>query len=244
MQPLILYSVFRETYHTMKNLLSLYITAFCIFSATAQNRTVDVGSFDDLSLGIAAKLYLTQGNNEKVEIECDDERFNEIEFDYSGDKLVIKNRDKWNWKSSGKSEITIYITMKEINRLSVSGSGDLIGKNKIKTDDLTLSVSGSGDIKLDVDSEEMDLRISGSGGISLNGSSSEMDARISGSGKVKAEDMEVKVFKASISGSGTCYITALEEINANISGSGTVYYSGNPDKVISNSSGSGKVRKI
>lgn len=228
----------------MKNLLTLFVTTLFVFSASAQRRTVDVGSFDNLSLGVAATLYLTQGNNEKVEIECDDDRFDEIEFDYSGDKLVIKNEDKWSWFSSSKSKVTIYVTMKDISRLSVSGSGDMIGKNKISTEDLELNVSGSGDIELELSSDEVDLRISGSGSVRLNGTSNKMDARISGSGKVKAEDMEVKRFKASISGSGTCYITASEEINASISGSGTVYYSGNPDKVVSNSSGSGKVRKM
>lgn len=228
----------------MKKILTLSITLFFILSLTAQRRTVDVGSFDNLSLGISATLYLTQGDNEKVEIDCDDDRFDEIEFDYSGSRMSIKNESKWNWNSSRKSDVTIYITMKDIERLTVSGSGDLIGKNEIRSEDLDLNVSGSGDIELDLICKSIDARISGSGSIRLNGNSEEMDAKISGSGKVKAEDMEVKVFKASISGSGTCYITASEEIIANISGSGSVYYSGNPDRVNSNSSGSGKVRKM
>jgi hypothetical protein len=228
----------------MKNILALFTALLFTFSAAAQKRIVDVGSFTELSLGISATLYLTQGDDEKVVVDCDDDDFEDIEFDYSSGKLTIKNKDKWSWSWSGGSDVDIYITMKNIDRLSVSGSGDIIGKNKINTDDLSLSISGSGDMDLDVSSEDVDVRISGSGSVLLNGESDKMDARISGSGKVKAEDMEVKVFKASISGSGTCYITASEEVNASISGSGTVYYSGNPDKVVSNSSGSGKVKKM
>lgn len=228
----------------MKNIFTLLLALFFTTVLSAQKRTIDVGSFTSLSLGVAATLHLTQGEDEKVVIDCDDDRFDEIEFDYSGDKLVIKNEDKWNWKSSRKSDVDIYITMKNIERLSVSGSGEIIGKNTLNTDDLSLNVSGSGDIELDLDSEDLDIKISGSGSILLNGNSSKMDAKISGSGKVKAEDLEVKVLKASISGSGTCYITATEEITANISGSGSVYYSGNPDRINANSSGSGKVRKM
>lgn len=228
----------------MKNILTLFAGLLLTFSLSAQKRTIDIGTFSELSLGISATLYLTQGNDEKVEVECDDDDFDEIEFDHSGGKLSIKNKDKWSWSSSRKSDVKIYITMKDIDRLSVSGSGDLIGKTKINSDNLSLAVSGSGDMDLDVSSSDVGVRISGSGSVLLNGDSDKMDARISGSGKVKAEDMEVKVFKASISGSGTCYITASEEINASISGSGTVYYSGNPDKVVSNSSGSGKVKKM
>jgi len=52
------------------------------------------------------------------------------------------------------------------------------------------------------------------------------------------------VVDASISGSGSVYITANQEIDERISGSGGVYYKGNPDKVSSRASGSGKVRKL
>ncbi|MEQ9006965.1 MAG: head GIN domain-containing protein, partial [Ekhidna sp.] len=143
-----------------------------------------------------------------------------------------------------RSEVTIYVTMKEIEGLSVSGSGNIESKGKLQTEDVRLSVSGSGDIDLEMESDELDIRISGSGSISLNGNAEEAEAKISGSGRVKAEDLKVQVFEASISGSGSCYITATEEVNARISGSGSVYYSGDPKRVISNSSGSGKVRKM
>ena len=99
-------------------------------------------------------------------------------------------------------------------------------------------------MELELASDDMEMRISGSGSIRLGGNAEEAEARISGSGKVKAEDLTVKVFSARISGSGSCYITATDEIEASISGSGSVYYAGDPDRVISNSSGSGKVRKM
>ncbi|WP_370089143.1 head GIN domain-containing protein [Ekhidna sp.] len=228
----------------MKTILTLLLTA-AISISYGQKRTVDVGSFDELSLGISGTVYLKQGTNEKVEIKCDDEIFGKIEFDMKGDKLVIKREDKWNWNSGWrKSEVDIYITMKDIKGLSVSGSGSIESEGDLDTDDIRLSVSGSGNMDLDLNSDEMDLRISGSGSISLNGKANQAEAKISGSGRVKAEDLTVKIFEASISGSGSCYITATEEVSADISGSGSVYYTGNPDRVIGNSSGSGKVRKM
>jgi len=97
---------------------------------------------------------------------------------------------------------------------------------------------------LDIDSDDLETKISGSGSIVLAGDANDASARISGSGKVKAEGLSVKTFEARISGSGSCYITVEEEIEASISGSGSVYYAGDPNRVISNSSGSGKVRKM
>ncbi len=229
----------------MKTLLTLLLITTIALPSLAQKRSIDVGSFNELSLGISATVYLKQGSDERVEIECDDDLFDKIEFEMKGDRLVIKKEGKWNWNDGWRrSEVDIYVTMKDIEELSVSGSGLIESDGKLETEDVRLSVSGSGDMDLDISSDEMDLRISGSGSIQLNGNAREAEARISGSGRVKAEDLTVKVFEASISGSGSCYITATEEVSANISGSGSVYYSGEPDRVISNSSGSGKVKKM
>lgn len=229
----------------MKTQLILILFSLVCFGSYAQKRTIDVKDFSELSLGIPGTLYLTQGSNESVEIECSDSAFDKIEFELSGDRLTIKRKDRgWSWSNSLRGDIDIYVTMKDIERLSVSGSGFIEGQNTINTRDLTLSISGSGDMELDLDGDEVETRISGSGSIILEGQAERTESRISGSGKVKAEDLSVRTYKASISGSGSCYITASEEVIANISGSGTVYYKGNPDKVISNSSGSGKIRKL
>lgn len=229
----------------MKTLITLLLAATIISPSFGQKRAVDVGNFSELSLGIAANLYLKQGSNTQVEIECDDDIFEDIEIEVKGDRLVIKKEGSWSWGSGWrKSEVTIYITMDKIEGLSVSGSGNIEGEGKLRTGDVRLSVSGSGDMDLEIESDELDMRISGSGSIRLNGTAEEAEARISGSGRVKAEDLTVKTFEARISGSGSCYITATDEINASISGSGSVYYAGDPKRVISNSSGSGKVREM
>ncbi len=229
----------------MKTLITLLLSITISIPAFSQKRMVDVGNFSELSLGIAGTVYLKQGSTNKVEIECDDDIYDEIEFELRGDRLVIKKEGDWNWGNGWrKSEVDIYVTMKTIEGLSVSGSGLIEGQGKFETEDIKLSVSGSGDMELELESDEMELRISGSGSIRLGGNAQEAEARISGSGKVKAEDLTVKVFSARISGSGSCYVNATDEIEASISGSGSVYYSGNPDRVISNSSGSGKVRKM
>lgn len=229
----------------MKTFITLLLTVALTIPSFGQKRTVDVGNFSELSLGISANLYLKQGSSTRVEIECDDDIFDEIEFELKGDQLVIKKEGNWNFGSGWrKSEVTIYVTMNKIDELSVSGSGNMESEGKLTTNDVRLSVSGSGDMDLEMESDELDIRISGSGSIRLNGTAEEAEARISGSGRVKAEDMTVKTFEARISGSGSCYITATDEIDASISGSGSVYYSGDPKKINSNSSGSGKVRKM
>ncbi|MEM0940961.1 MAG: head GIN domain-containing protein [Bacteroidota bacterium] len=229
----------------MKIIMTTFLSIVIAFFMHAQKRTVEVEDFSALSLGIPGTLYLKQGPNVKVEIDCDDDDFKEIEFKMSGDRLIITRENNWSWRSGWRnSDVTIYVTMKEIERLSVSGSGNIEGKSKLNVEDIELSISGSGDMELDLIGDELETRVSGSGSIHLSGSASEASARVSGSGKIKGEDLTVASFEAKISGSGSCYISVTEEIEASISGSGSVYYAGNPERVISNSSGSGKVKKI
>lgn len=228
----------------MKILSTLLITLFLISGVNAQKRTVDVSSFSELSFAVPGTLYIKQGNETKVVVDCSDEIFDRLEFESRGPRLVIRKEGRWNWRDGfRKSELDVYVTVKNLDALSLSGSGTIEGDNQIKTNDFELSVSGSGDINLDLEADYIDISVSGSGDIELTGNAEKIGARISGSGKVDASDMEAKIFKASISGSGNCYANASEEISARVSGSGNIYYSGNPERVDSNSSGSGRIRK-
>jgi len=230
----------------MKTLISTFLSLCVLISVSGQKRTVDANNFSKLSLGIPATVYLKQGSSNEVVVECDEDVFEEIEFEMRGDRLAIRKEGKgWNWSSGWRSsEVDIYVTMESIEALSVSGSGNIESKGTLETNDLELVVSGSGDMYLNIDGDDLDTRISGSGSIRLKGMADDASSRISGSGKVKAEELTVKSFEARISGSGSCYITVEEEIEASISGSGNVYYAGNPDRVISNASGSGKIKKL
>ncbi|MEO1255389.1 MAG: hypothetical protein AAFY41_10970, partial [Bacteroidota bacterium] len=67
----------------MRSLFTVLLTA-TIFLATGQKKTIDLEEFRELSLGIPANLYLKQGNTESIEIECDDDIYDKIEFRLSG----------------------------------------------------------------------------------------------------------------------------------------------------------------
>lgn len=269
---------------TRKPLL-LLVLLFSFSVVTAQHReTRNVGDFTKISFGFPGKLYLKQGSPQKVELEGDREVLEEVETEVSGGRLRIGKEGKWFDWNFGDNKITVYITVPEIEAVSVSGSGDVIGQSKFRTSDLDLNVSGSGSLVIDVDargdveadvsgSGSMELKghfgsfesdvsgsgrialsatidntadfgISGSGRITARGSADVVRTRISGSGKVLAADLQTNRCDVRISGSGDVEISVKNELEANISGSGSVSYRGNPKKINSNSSGSGKVRKM
>ena len=59
--------------------------------------------------------------------------------------------------------------MKEINSVETSSAGDVVGESPVRSDELRLSASSAGDIKLEVYAREIDLNISSSGDMTLSG---------------------------------------------------------------------------
>ena len=210
-----------------------------------KKETRDVPTFTEISLRSGGKIYLTQGNSQKVELRGDRDVLDRVETEVRGGRLSIsyKGSGKWfNWTED--KDFEAYITVKNIEGISVSGSGRIVGENKFTTDDLDLSVSGSGKMEIETTSRDVEMSVSGSGKIIVAGSAKRAYSTISGSGRIKAEDLKADSYKVRISGSGSCEIYAVDEIDARISGSGSVYYRGNPPRVNSSTSGSGRIRKM
>ncbi|NVK84054.1 MAG: DUF2807 domain-containing protein [Cytophagia bacterium] len=226
--------------------ITLILILFTSLAWSQTKETRDVGDFDFIAMNISGKVYISQGNKNEVIVEADDRDMDKIRTEVRGGRLSISTRDNGRWFKWGdgiEGRVNIYITLKELRGVSVSGSGDVISQNTIKTDDFEASISGSGDIEVELDARAIESRITGSGNIELKGSAQRARLGISGSGKYFAEELKVDDYNVTISGSGRAAINTNGELDVRISGSGSVYYSGNPTGVNTNVSGSGRVRR-
>ncbi|MEJ7643813.1 MAG: DUF2807 domain-containing protein [Chryseolinea sp.] len=213
----------------MKRLIYLIALLLPISLVNAQTReTRKVDTFTKVSFGVSGKLYLRQGSPQKVEIEGKAEVLKEIDIEVQGDRLVIGKEGKWsNWFWSDRDddeEVKVYVTMKDIEGLSVSGSGELIGETRIVAGNLGLNVSGSGNLKIEADaSGDLEADVSGSGNLIVKGKCGNFDSDVSGSGKVDLNLIISKEAEFGISGSGKIEASgSASEVKASISGSGKV----------------------
>lgn len=227
----------------MKRTAFLFIALMLSMIAIAQNKeTRNVDNFSGISFGVAGDLYLVQGSTYNVTIEGDRDLLSEIETYERNGVLFIRKKD---WKRSMNKRVTVWVTMPDIESLSVSGSGTLTAEGAVKSGEIELNVSGSGRILLsNLAADEVDSSISGSGNIEIAGSGAdECDLSISGSGKFYGKDFKVGEMVISVSGSGNCECNVVKELEASVSGSGDIYYLGSPSVDV-RISGSGKVRKL
>ena len=205
-----------------------------------------VGSYDEVAVSGWFDVDLVDGKEGELTLRGEENLLEYIKTEVKDGKLVIKVRKGVNLQpSSWKKDMGIYITVpvESIDEVSLSGSGDIVGKTTLKADNFSTSMSGSGDITLNVEANSVDASMSGSGDINLSGTTGNFDVSISGSGDVKAYELEADVVDATVSGSADIKVTVKEMLKARVSGSGDIHYRGNPKKIDTKTSGSGDISK-
>ncbi len=191
-----------------------------------------------ISLSIDANVVLTKGDSQSVIIEGQQNVINNIE-------KYVTSDGYWNigYYNNVKDHagVTIYITSRNIDYATISGSGDIRSTNSFTdTTNVYLSISGSGSIYMNTIAHLVESKISGSGKIEISGSAFEHRIDVSGSGDIRAFNLETDNTFVKISGSGNSEVWVIEYLDVNISGSGSVYYRGNPQMNV-NISGSGSL---
>ena len=214
-----------------------------VIAQTSQKR--DLSAFSQISLRISANVHLQQGNTQSVEVKGKEEALQKLITEVNDRKLVIRFPSETFFNRWNPGPMDIYVTVPQIDGLSISGSGSITTEGKIDSRILDLAISGSGDIKLgELKAEKVSSALSGSGNIHLTGSgnATEMKIVISGSGNVKAIGFPVDNVEVKISGSGNCWVNSIKKLDVRLAGSGNVVYRGNP-AIDSSIAGSGKVKE-
>jgi hypothetical protein len=234
-----------KTLKVMVVVLSVYMVSGCIVVINAKSvkgsRNIisqerEVGEFNKVHLKGSGNVFLSPGEKQSLIIKTDDNIMPLIETDVSAKKLTIAH---------GKHHLRptvfeAFITVKNLEDVTISGSGDVRGKGRFVAEAFYAEISGSGDMDLEVETGMLASKISGSGSIHLSGKTEDYTVSISGSGEINAFDVQAKTVSVKISGSGNCRVYATDSLDAKISGSGDVYYKGRP-QVNTKISGSGSL---
>ena len=211
----------------MKKIITTLALLAFVFVAIGQNREKrSVSSFTKVSFRMPGKLYLKQGNTNSVELEGDRETLGKVEAIVKEGKLIIgpEDENRWfNWRDWDDKKIIAYVTIKDVDGVYVSGSGDLIAETKLTGGNMELKVSGSGNLTAEIEAADVDANVSGSGDLHLKGKMRSLDSNISGSGGISMDGTISSFADVTISGSGKFMASgSASEIKTNISGSGRI----------------------
>jgi hypothetical protein len=241
----------------MKNLITVCLILVTAIQAQAQwwggkgiqgngnMNTIEreVGSYDKVNVGGFFDVELVAGDEGTITLEGESNLLDYIITEVQGNALKIKVEKGKNLKPSNRMMIKITVPFRDLDEVTLAGSGDVIGSDLIKANNFHAAVAGSGDLVLEVEASTIDSRVAGSGDLTLSGSTRDLEASVAGSGDIHASKLDAKNVDARVAGSGDISVRCSDSLKARVSGSGDIEYSGNPSKQDTKVSGSGDISR-
>ena len=235
----------------MKKILTVIIAAIlfanCNFkrvegSGVLATETRTISNAEKIKLMGSFDVELMPSAGTSLKIEGDDNLIKHITTENKDGFLEIKMENNINY--STKNKLVVYIATPHIETVSLVGSGNIITKGKFTgSNKLKVSLAGSGNANLQVNTPMVEASIAGSGNITLAGETQNVSVKIAGSGDFYGQDLKTENGEVRIAGSGNAKVFADVKLNIHIAGSGSVFYKGNA-AVTQKIAGSGDVKKM
>ncbi|KAF2513961.1 head GIN domain-containing protein [Flavobacterium foetidum] len=207
-------------------------------------QTRNTGDYDEIKVGGPFNVNLVAGKEGNITLKGEENLLSAIKVEIVDNALKIYVQHGTNIRTSEGKAIEVTVPFEKISEVSLASSGNIQTKDKIKSDNFTAKLAGSGNFKLDVEAVNFVVNVSGSGDVVLKGKAQTFTSKVSGSGNINANDLKCKNVEANVSGSGNSRINCEESLVAKVSGSGNIKYSGNPEKRDVKVSGSGSISKV
>ena len=201
--------------------------------------------FTRLKISSALKVWITQGDNCDVRIETEEgsDCRSLVDIDQSGETLELALKSGL-LKLRDFHAINVYITIRELKELEVSGAVDIRSKNKLLCQQLNMDLSGAVKTQLDLSAGDVTVECSGAVKLELQGECKSLDIDMSGATKVLATEMSVDVCHVETSGAGSIDVNVIRELRVDSSGASSVTYRGDPEVLKIRTSGASEVRKF
>jgi hypothetical protein len=206
-------------------------------SHNSVKKELQLAPITGFGLSAAADVVLKQGDSQTVFVEVNENLLPNLNTDV----------EDGYWKISFEGIIpmnfscTVYITVPDLKTIRLSGAGDIETEGTFRSqNELHLSISGAGDMNMNLVCPKIEAKISGVGDATLTGETDELILTLSGVGDFDGHELRAKNANVHISGIGSAYVDVSDNLEAKVSGIGGLTYSGQP-KVVSKVSGLGGI---
>ncbi len=217
----------------MKKLLQLSLALALFATATAQpvnDPNVEVrttGSFHGINVSSSFDVYISQDAQEALAVSAADTKYRDnIRTEVVDGILRITYNSSGGW-GGGNKKLRAYISVKQLDKLTISGACDVFIKGTLKADDLQISQSGASDLKgSSFDVQRLTISLSGASDMTIGGKAARLKVDASGASDFKGYDLTTEYCDADASGASDIHITVNKELNVKASGASDVKYKG------------------
>jgi hypothetical protein len=195
----------------------------------------EVSDFEKVTVTGAGKLIITQGDEESLTIETDDNLMQYIESKVSGRTLELGFTDNVSFSKDGgrillepSGSFIFRVGVIDLSEFNITGAASF-ETQELDTEQFKIVLSGAGDINIDsLTATTLVVTVSGAGDVDVAGKVETQEIVMSGLGRYNAADLESEEATVSISGAGGADVWANDTLDVTISGAGDVDYYGSP----------------
>ena len=198
-----------------------------------------IDEFSKLEIAGSVDVTLLASDEKEVVIEVDENLMRYIIIEVWQGTLRVDTDRRLN-SSKG---VLITIPIKNLSKLSSSGASMISSEGQLVCQDLDISLSGAGKLRLDISATSVEVDVSGATIVDLMGNAKSLAIEMSGAGSLDGSDLKVENCNVQISGVGQVLVNVSETLKADVSGMGKVEYLGSPSSVVGDVSGVGNVSK-
>ena len=184
-----------------------------------EEQTRVLNGFNAISSSGSVDVFVRQGNNYSVVVRADGNLLNYIKTEVRNNTLIISvTKNIWHAKT-----LEVHITMKSLQKVVMSGSGDLFCKSPFSVQNLQLVLSGSGDAKAALEAKNVHIKVRGSGDVEVSGIRGNLGIDVAGSGDVEAYGLQLESCSLNMLGSGDVKLKGrTAQLTARVLGSGDI----------------------
>tara|TARA_B100000809_G_scaffold162008_1_gene159314 strand:+ start:14545 stop:15261 length:717 start_codon:yes stop_codon:yes gene_type:complete len=208
-------------------------------NVTTQERAVNQ-DFDKVRGSSGIDIYLTEGSENKIVVEADENLIDLIETIVTNGKLIIRSS-----KNIGRSKAKkVHVTFIKLSSIEASSGADIIGKSVIKNETINLDCSSGADLEVEVFAKELYAETSSGADLDVSGKASAMYANASSGSELNAKNLNTITCNAKASSGADIIVTVQDKINAKASSGGDIRYYGDPVSVTKKDGKTGNIRKM
>jgi hypothetical protein len=203
-----------------------------------------IAGFDELYISDNVDVVLKKGSAYSVRVTAGGQLIDGIITEKQGNKLYIRNENRCNWVRDLRNKYTVELTIPtELKHIYYDGSGDITAEDSLGYDGFLFECwNGSGDIRLLLNSENSFLKINlGRCLIMASGKVTNNYIYLHDVGVVHASGLIAENTTVKNSSTGNAEVYATNRISAEIEHTGSIYYTGNPQLIDLNRTGSGNL---
>ena len=230
----------------MKKFIALFVLAILFTSCQTgvkgngrvktEERTVD--QFNRIDVSGSFDIHIRQGDTPGLTIKADDNLLELIETSVSGSELKVKPQKN----ISRAKELSLFITVRELEKVETSGACSIFTDGELRSANLEIECSGACEANMNLRCDDLSIDISGAGDLTFKGIAENLKIESSGACEVSAFELKTLRTSIQISGAGEVDVYVTEELKVDASGAAEVRYKGNPRNIDQDASGASSVK--